>query len=142
MSKADKAYFAAAKSVSELSTHKIHHIGAVLVSSHHIVSSGYNLGGKSHPYQARIDRHYFGSDECMGPLHAETMALLPFINSRTSVRGCTMYVFRAHRDGTLALARPCPRCLALLRELGVRKIKYTIEQGGAAEYAEETIKRL
>ena len=46
-------------------------------------------------------------------------------------------MYREHKDGTLAMARPCSRCLAVIKSLGIRKIKYTTEDGYASETLEE-----
>lgn len=131
ISKSDKAYFNAAKAVSKLSDHK-HQLGCVLVHSHHIVSSGHNSATKYHSFQAQIDKKFFGC-ECKGPVHAEVDTLLPLIKQKYNFGGSTLYVYRQHKDGSLALAKPCPRCMALIKEQGIRKIKYTTEDGYAIE---------
>ena len=45
-----------------------------------------------------------------------------------------VFVYRELCDGTLALARPCPSCLQLIRDLGITKIFYTTKDGFAEEH--------
>jgi cytidine deaminase len=40
--------------------------------------------------------------------------------------GAIVYVARVKRDGTLALARPCPTCRAMLRSRRIKLVYYTI----------------
>ena len=52
--------------------------------------------------------------------HAEarlTMKLTP---------GSEIWVARVRKDGTLGIARPCPRCMVRIRAAGVRRVAYTI----------------
>ena len=54
--------------------------------------------------------------------HAESRAL------RKAGHGATLYVARVTRLNELAMAKPCPRCQALIRSFGVVKVYYTIDQ--------------
>lgn len=132
ISKQERAYFNAAKAVSKLSDHK-QQIGCVVVASHHIISSGHNSSTKCHRLQAELDQKYFNLNNSKGPVHAEFSALLPLINKRIDLRYATLYIYRQHKDGSFALARPCARCMQLIRTYGIRKIKYTTEDGYATE---------
>ena len=40
--------------------------------------------------------------------------------------GSEVWVARVRKDGTLGIARPCPRCMVRLRSAGVQRIAYTI----------------
>jgi deoxycytidylate deaminase len=131
MTKTERAYFAAAKAVSELSDHRIQ-MGCVVVNKHRIISSGSNSISKCHRVQAELDTKRFGED-CPGKLHSETSALLPLIRSGVDLSDASIYVYREHKDGTLAMARPCPSCERLIRQCGIRKICFTVEGGMAVE---------
>ena len=52
--------------------------------------------------------------------HAEARVL------KKSDWGCTLYVARVLKDGTWAMAKPCKRCQAIIRNRGVRRVYYTI----------------
>ena len=134
ISKSERAYFNAAKAISKLSDHK-QKLGCVVVSNHHIISSGHNSATKYHRLQAELDKKYFG-DNCLGPMHAELDALLPLIKNKFDLSNSTIYVYREHKNGDYAIARPCPRCMQLIKSCGIRKMKYTTEDGFANEYIE------
>lgn len=131
ISKTERAYFRAAKAVSELSDHR-QPLGCVVVNKHKIVSSGFNSHLKCHRVQALIDSERFGV-ECPGRLHAEVATLLPLMHNGVDLSNATLYVYRAHKNGTLAMARPCEGCMRLIRELKIKRIRYTTDLGYARE---------
>lgn len=131
---AKRAYFRAAESVASLSNHRCK-MGCVVVKSHRIISSGHNSATTTHAFQTKIDQKYFNCD-CAGYLHAETDALLPLINSKMDLSQATIYVYRNMKDGSSGMARPCPRCMGLIKSLGIKRINYSTQDG----FAEEIIK--
>ena len=134
LSKSHRAYFKAAKGVSELSNFKQHHIGCVAVSGHKIISSGYN-SCKTNPMQKRLNVHRFDVDT-NHTIHAELSCLLPLINRKDiDFNNVSLYIYREHKSGDLALAKPCASCEALIRSLGIRNIYYT----GNKSYVSEEI---
>ncbi len=130
--KTNRAYFRAAKAVSELSDYPIHKVGCVVVRGHRIISSGHNHKHKCNPLQAKLDTEKYGV-KCPGKLHAEIMALLPLMKAKVDLKGCSIFVYRQHKNGTLAIARPCSSCQKVIKELGIKKAFYTIENGYAVE---------
>lgn len=134
LSKSHRAYFKAAKSMSELSEFKQHHIGAVVVYGHKIISSGCN-SNKTNPKQKRLNVHRFEADT-PATIHAELSALLPLISRKDiNFSDVSLYIYREHKSGELALARPCASCETLIRSLGIRQIYYT----GNKSYISEEI---
>ena len=131
MTKRERAHFGAAKAVSELSDHRIH-VGAVVTMGSRIISSGCNSQSRCHGLQAKLDKEVFGC-ESRGPRHAEVDALLPLIRRGVDLSNASIYVYREHKDGTLACARPCARCEKLIRSVGLKRIFYTVENGIAEE---------
>lgn len=99
-----------------------HQVGAVLAKGRKIISRGYNTF-----------RGHRWSDKYPWPhtCHAETSALLkaPKIPHNSAI-----HVARVNRRGEPRLARPCPACMAVLRECGVRKVVYTTHNGYAEEF--------
>ena len=121
-----KAYFDAACAVSQLSDFPRVKIGACAVYKHRIISSGYNQT-KTHPLQKRMNRHRF-SDDTMHSQHAEINCLSQLIGRRDiDFKDVSLYIGRTLADGSLGTCRPCPGCMALIRELGIRHIYYTTE---------------
>ena len=132
MTKTEKAYFRIAKNISELSNHK-QKLGAVVVNKHRVISTGYNSHTKCHSLQAKLDKERFGQDT-PGRVHAETSALLPFIQGGIDLSGASIYVHRSHKDGSCGMARPCASCIKLIKQCGIKKIYYTTDDGYAKEY--------
>ena len=61
------------------------------------------------------------SNQCIPEHHAEARVL------RKCDYGAVLYVARVHKDRiTVAQAKPCKRCQALIRHHGVKKVYYTI----------------
>lgn len=134
LSKTKKAYFKAAEAMSLLSDHRTK-LGCVVVKNHKIISSGHNSWTKTHPFQAKIDKKFFGC-ECAGKLHAETDALLPLIKNGIDLTDASIYVIRKMNDGSNGMARPCPRCMSIIKKCGIKNINYTTGDGFAHEVVE------
>ena len=132
LSKTKQAYFRAAEAMSRLSDHKCQ-LGCVVVNNHHIISSGHNSDSRGHGFQKRLDENFFNDGKSRGCKHAEIDALLPLIRNRVDLTRATIYVFRKNKHNELAMARPCPRCMSIIRQQGIRKIEYTTDLGFASE---------
>ena len=134
ITKSHRAYFKAARAMSELSNFKQHHIGCVAVYKHKIIASGFN-SYKTNPTQKRLNTHRFEADT-PATIHAELSCLLPLINRRDiEFSNVSLYIYREYKSGELALAKPCASCEALIRSLGIRRIYYT----GNKSYINEEI---
>ena len=124
LSKRHKAYFKAAKVISELSDFPRVSVGCVVVYRHKIISSGYN-SNKTNPTQKRLNIHRFNVDT-PATIHAEVAALLPLINRKDiNFNDVSLYIYREYKNGNPALSKPCPSCLALIRQLGIKKLYYS-----------------
>lgn len=127
MTKTERAFFRIAQNISTMSDHS-QKIGCAVVQKHRVISTGCNSQTKCHSLQARLDKERFG--ECVpGKLHAETAALLPFVQNNIKLHGASIYIFRQHKDGSLAMARPCPSCMKLIKQCGIRRIYYSSDDG-------------
>lgn len=132
MTKSHRAYFDAAKAVSKLSDFKKIQVGAVAVYGHRIISTGCNTA-RTCPLQEKYNIYRFDEpSEHSG--HAELMCLKPLLRRYDiDFTRLSLYVYREYKDGTLALSRPCKSCMALIKDLGIRKIYYTTQEGYAHE---------
>lgn len=88
-------------------------VGAVLVRGKQMIS-GYNKP-KTHPKYANPLKHVRQS------IHAETDCF----NRAPMMEAEELYVYR-ELNGVPAMARPCNHCMKFVKELGIRKIFYTI----------------
>ena len=133
MTRKQKSFFDAAKAVSESSEFPKVHIGCVITEGNHrIISSGCN-STKTHPLQKQLNRERFEVDS-VHSLHAEVSALLPLMKEDIDFSKVEVYAHRNYANGKIAMARPCPSCMKLIKDLGIKKIHYTTADGYACEY--------
>lgn len=132
LGKTHRAYFAAARAISKMSDFPRVAVGAVAVYGHRIISSGYN-SCKTDTVQKRYNVYRF-SEETPASIHAEVMALKGLMNRNDiDFKSVSLYVYRECKNGDTALARPCPSCLKLITDLGIRNIYYTNNGGFSHE---------
>lgn len=109
-------FFDLCKKLTLKSTHHSHAMACVIVKKNRVVSIGWNelkTHSKSlHEYKYR---------------HAEFNAILN--TPLNELQGATAYIYREHRNGQPALAKPCPSCLKSLQLVGIDKICYSIDGG-------------
>lgn len=108
--------FRLARNAKNYSNYKIK-MGAVLVDSGTPIAVGFN------------SLKYF-SKWCSPPsvsIHAEMNCLRTC--SKKRIKGCELYIYREHKNGRLALAKPCEDCLNVIRQKGIKRIYYTTESG-------------
>jgi deoxycytidylate deaminase len=134
-SKFDERMFEKARETAETSDFDHFHLGCVITYKHHIISTGAN-GRKTHPIQKYYNKRYRyfrkGSKPCIHTLHAEMAALaaIPYpLGLQLDWRDVNVYIYRISpgKPSGHGLARPCPACLAALRQAGVRNLYYTGE---------------
>jgi len=130
-------YLNLARNASFFSNYPHHHIGCVLEYRKQIISTGYNVE-KSHPVQAEYNKYRsMRGMNVAHKLHAEIMCLLKakkFLDD-IDFRESTLYIFRAYKNGVWAMARSCPSCFQMIKDVGIKTIVYTTTDG----YAIETI---
>lgn len=132
ITKKDKAYFEAARAMAQLSDFPKIMVGAVAVYKHHIISSGHNTI-KTAPLQKKYNVCRF-SEDTIHSLHAELACLKSLIGRKDiDFKHVDLYVYRAGKKTTALLARPCPSCMKLITELGIRNIYYTTNNGYSHE---------
>lgn len=132
LSKKDQSYFKTAATVSMQSDHRCK-LGCVVVNNHHIISTGHNSASDAHGMQVRLNKKFFNMDSA-GYKHAEIDALLPLMRQKIDLSGATLYVYRKNGLNSLAMSRPCPRCMSIIKQCGIKKIKYTTPDGYAVEF--------
>lgn len=69
-------------------------------------------------------------------LHAEIHCLNQIRNLNINFLKVKLYIYRIRRDQPFGLARPCPSCMAAIRDLGIRNIYYTTNNGYSYERIE------
>jgi deoxycytidylate deaminase len=108
--------------IADSSTYGNFHHGAVLARGGSIISLGVNSGK-----YCSDGENYRCHGSGKATYHAEISALLHL--SRNITKGSTMYVARCSRtgDGSSRMSKPCSMCHAVMKERGVKKVFYTID---------------
>ena len=130
--KSDRVYFNIAKSVSELSDFPRIKIGSCSVYKHKVISTGFNTQ-RTDPMQKKYNRYRF-TEDTKHTCHAELSCLKPLIGRKDiDFKNVDLYIYRSYKNGELALSRPCPSCMKLITELGIKNIYYTNSGGFSHE---------
>jgi len=127
MNNKQKRFFKIAREVSLMSDFKRTKIGTVVVEKNRIISTGFN-SNKTSRVQKEYDRFRDIDDltKYQPKVHAEVAALAPLINHpNINWKHVSIYIYRELKDGTVSCSKPCPACMKLIRELGIKKIYYT-----------------
>lgn len=139
MTRNDYRYFAKARQVASISDYRKVHVGCVAVYQGHIIGLGCNCN-KTHPTQKYYNRYRSESDESMLPkLHAEINCVNQIKNLDVNFSKVKLYTYRIRKDRIHGLARPCPSCMAAIKDLGIRDIYYTTDDGYVRERLEKYI---
>ena len=132
----NKRYFDFAREASKSANYTGSHnfapaIGAVAVYKGSIIATAFNTN-KTSPLQKKYNRYRFKCEDTLDKTHAE-VALIQKIRWRagTSIdwSRLELYLYREYKDGKLAPSAPCPSCEKMLRDLGVKKVHCTTENG-------------
>lgn len=125
-----------AKSASKRSDYRKYKLGCVIFDKQKVYSVGFNLN-KSSPIQRKYDRYRgfrvgmdFADSHCWNHnVHAEIHALITLLKTRhgnlPNFGRLSILVYREDRFGGYALAKPCPACEAMIREVGIKNVYYT-----------------
>ena len=131
-------FFKAAKKCSEQSNYNGASnvkIGAVAVFRRAIIAQGYNQN-KTHPLQQRYNIYRYnvnGNHYYPSKMHAEMELISKIRYLDINFSEVEIYVYRETKDGRKALAKPCLACTKALKDLGIKKVFYTTNDG----YCEE-----
>lgn len=118
LSKKDNAYLSVARYFATKSTARNTH-GAVVVKGGRVLGTGFNRN-RNHP---KIVSPEHIKTDCS--FHAEEIAIR---ESGENLKGAIIYVARVNRQGKDRDSKPCPRCISLIEEVGIKRIIYTSEK--------------
>lgn len=98
-------------------------MGAIIYKNGKIISRGYN----------KVNRGYstYNQEYWKGSLHAEISAIL---NAKgKSLKGASIFVARANQR----LAKPCKKCMAVIKEVGIKFVGFTDRAIGDEQWEPE-----
>lgn len=138
--KTDIRYFCKAKHVAHASDYPKIHIGCVAVYQGSIIGIGCNTN-KTHPIQKyynsyRSDNENFDDTVSLLPkLHAEINCINSIRHMNINFAKVKLYIYRLRNDDMpYGISRPCPSCMAAIKNLGIREIHYTTNDGFVTEF--------
>lgn len=133
--KSDYQYFYKAKQVAAISNYRRIHVGCVAVYHGNIIGIGCNCN-KTHPTQKFYNKYRIKSESMLPKLHAEINCINSIRNLDINFAKVKLYIYRIRNDQPFGLSRPCSSCMAAIRDLGIKNIYYTTNDG----YIHEQIK--
>ena len=129
-------YFNLAHNACFYSDNKRIRLGCVIVYKSKIISVGYNHATKTNPMQKKYN-HLRGYDPeastSYNTIHAECHALLQAKDIDIEWNKANIFVYRIKKDGSKGLARPCPACEAMIKNMGIENIYYSTDKGWGYE---------
>lgn len=136
----NKRYFKFAQEAATKSTYHGSHnfkpaIGAVAIYKKSIVATASN-SNKTSPLQAKYNIYRFKDSNTLDKAHCETILIQKLrwkFGDSIDWSKIYIYLYREYKDGSLGPSRPCPSCMMMLKELGIKKIYYTTEDGFVEE---------
>ena len=134
LSNTDYKYFDKAHQIATISDYKKTHVGCVAVYQGQVIGLGCNCN-KTHPVQKKYNR--YRKDLMLPKLHAEISCLNQIKHLDINFSKVKLYIYRIRKDQPFGMARPCPSCMAAIRDSRVRNIFYTTNDGYAHEKLEK-----
>ena len=133
---ADYRYFDKARQIANISDYNKIHIGCVAVYQGQVIGLGCNCN-KTHPTQKYYNQYRKQSDSMLPKLHAEINCINQIKQLDISFSKVKLYIYRVRNDQPFGLSRPCPSCMAAIKDLGIRDIYYTTNDGYVYEKLEK-----
>lgn len=129
--------FELARQVASQSNFGKAHVGCTITYKGRPVVSSCNME-KTHPLQKKYNRyreknHREQNTELAPKVHAEINALSKIMEAGYDSRKLDVYVYRIRKDRAFGMARPCAACMKAIRDMGIRNIYYTTNEGYAHE---------
>ena len=131
----DYRYFDKARQIADISDYNRVHIGCIAVYQGQIIGIGCNCN-KTHPTQKLYNRYREQSDSMLPKLHAEISCLNQIKHLDINFTKVKLYIYRIRKDQPFGLSRPCLSCMAAIKDLGIRDIYYTTNDGYSYERLE------
>lgn len=120
LSNRDRSYLSVARYCATKSRARNTH-GAVLVKGGRVLGTGWNKT-RNHPTIVSPDRI---KSDCS--YHAEEVAIREA--GENNVKGAILYVARVNKQGQDRDSKPCPKCSKLIKDLGIKRVIFTMEAG-------------
>ncbi len=127
LTKTDMHYFTKASQVTEISDFAKVNIGCIAVYQGTIIGVGFNTN-KTHPMQKKYNR-YRNGENFIPKLHAEINCLNSIRYLDINFSKVKLYIYRKRKSVKYGICRPCPSCMAAIKDLGIKHVYYTTDEG-------------
>jgi len=134
----DYRYFEKARQIALISDFQKIHIRCVAVYQGQVIGLGCNCN-KTHSAQKFYNQYRKQSDSMLPKLHAEINCINQIRRLDINFSKVKLYIYRIRRDRPVRMSRPCPSCMAAIKDLGIRDIYYTSNDGYVYERIENII---
>lgn len=141
ITKTDYKFFNKAKQAALISDYNKIHVGCVAVYQGVVIGIGCN-SDKTHPVQDYYNRYRARDDYYLPKLHAEISCINSIRHLNINFSKVKLYIFRTRITQSYGLSRPCPSCMAAIKDLGIRNIYYTTNDGFVHERIENNKVRM
>ena len=128
----DYRYFDKARQIADISDYNRIHIGCVAVYQGQIIGLGCNTN-KTHPTQKFYNKYRTPSDYMLPKLHAEISCINQIKHLDINFSKVKLYIYRIRNDQPFGLSRPCLSCMAAIKDLGIKDVYYTTNDGYSYE---------
>lgn len=132
-------YLNMARDVGKRSKFPKYHLGAVAIYKGSLLAAGCN-SKKTNPRQMLLNRERgwrADANEFYNPVHAELACLSKIRYLDIDFAKVRLYIYREHKNGIKAMARPCLACRKMIKDMGIKEVWYTTEDGFAYEYMKD-----
>ena len=136
MTRTDYKYFDKARQAAMVSDYYKTHIGCVAVYQGTIIGIGCNCN-RTHPTQKFYNKYRKQSDMMLPKLHAEISCINSIKHLDINFSKVKLYIYRIRKDQPYGLSHPWPSCMAAIKDLGIRDIYYTTNDGYVYERVEK-----
>ena len=129
-----KSMLRLARTVSKVSDVKEYKLGAIIFDKHKVYCYACNTD-KEIPMQRKYnkykapDAHTWHKHSAHAEMNCIHKLLQQYYDDLPDCSQLSILVYREHRDGSPALARPCNACAQAIRDLGFRHVYYTTNHG-------------
>ena len=132
----DYRYFEKARQIASISDFSKIHLGCIAVYHGQIIGLGCNTN-KTHPSQKYYNKYREYSEQLLPKLHAEINCINQIRHLNINFSKVKLYIYRIRKDQPFGMARPCPSCMAAIKDLGIKNIYYTTNDGYSYERLEK-----
>lgn len=110
------------------------HVGCVITYKGIPIATG-SCSEKTHPNQKVYNEYRKPqlNQELLPKVHAEIAALNKIRYMDLNPKKLAIYTYRTRKDQQYGMARPCKSCLIAIKDMGIRDIYYTTNNGYAHE---------